>query len=482
MDWYPESTERLDARRQLGLGEDDFVYLHLGLMRPYKGVSDLLAAFARVGRPHDRLLVAGVFKDDDLWREAIEAAAADPRINIVNRRLADEELPIFFGAADVAVLPFRRATTSSSAILALGFGVPVVATAVGNVVDLLTPHCGILVAPRDPDELARALGEAHGLGPEARVAARTRAGEFTWQDAAKRIAQALGVHEPSTKGSARSEVQAQARPAPVASPLHVAVRSDAREPARARAPGVFRDPVVVVAAGGFRSGSTLQYNLIGEYVERLNVGRRIGIIRAPAVAALRDNWTIVESLGIAVAKTHEPPFTRLAASGTETAPQTPWQDLFRADRLIPLYSVRDWRDVAVSMCRKFQLNVRDLFCSEEWLENLESLDGWMSLRPLIQRYENLTGSPVDALRQAALRIGVEFVAEVAEEAVVASSLEAQRAVATELPTGAYDRRTLVHWDHIASPGGGTWRSWPPADQELLRQSLGALLERFGYQW
>jgi glycosyltransferase involved in cell wall biosynthesis len=183
--------------------DDEFIFLVLGLMRPYKGVSDALRAFQRARRPGDRLLLAGSFQDEELRREATQTAEVDPTIVVVDRRLADDELPVYFGAADVALLPFRRATTSGSAILALGFGVPVVATAVGNVVDLVTPACGILVAPDDVEALARALDQAHEFGPEAGPAARARAAEFTWQAAAEMIVRAL-AEGPTGHGSRSS--------------------------------------------------------------------------------------------------------------------------------------------------------------------------------------------------------------------------------------------------------------------------------------
>ena len=56
---------------------------------------------------------------------------------------------------------------------------------------------------------------------------------------------------------------------------------------------------------GYRSGSTLQYNLVGEYVERVNAGRRIGLLDPPEAMRLWEElWGVVDAIEIAVAKTH----------------------------------------------------------------------------------------------------------------------------------------------------------------------------------
>jgi len=100
-------------------------------VRPYKGLDDVLAALARVrAQGLDlRLVVAGEFWDDvaRCRARAQELGVAEAAL-IVNRYIPNEEVPRYFAAADVVVLPYREATQSGIAAMAYGFGRPVVAT------------------------------------------------------------------------------------------------------------------------------------------------------------------------------------------------------------------------------------------------------------------------------------------------------------------------------------------------------------------
>ncbi|NVI88376.1 glycosyltransferase [Actinomadura sp. BRA 177] len=101
-------------------------FLFLGMIAEYKGVEDLLAAFAALP-PHVRatLTVAGACPDPDLAaRLRVLAGQAGDRVTLRLERIPDEELAGLYAAADVVALPFRRVTTSGSALLALGHGRP----------------------------------------------------------------------------------------------------------------------------------------------------------------------------------------------------------------------------------------------------------------------------------------------------------------------------------------------------------------------
>jgi hypothetical protein len=114
----------------------------------------------------------------------------------------------------------------------------------------------------------------------------------------------------------------------------------------------------VLACGGYRSGSTLQYNLAGEYVERLNAGRRIGLVDPPQAARLRELPGVIDALGLAVGKSHHAVSAEQSFGGDEEA----WSALRKEGRLLLLYSVRDPRDVVASMARFFG-PLRPGFCA-----------------------------------------------------------------------------------------------------------------------
>ena len=121
---YAEVAERTAARQLLGLPQRPTL-LCFGQMRAYRGVPDLLAAFRRVAADAT-LLIAGDCQDGSLRRQIELMAKEDPRVHAILERVPDELVPQVFGAADWVALPYRAATTSGVANLALGMKRPLI--------------------------------------------------------------------------------------------------------------------------------------------------------------------------------------------------------------------------------------------------------------------------------------------------------------------------------------------------------------------
>lgn len=142
----------------------DFVLLYFGIIRPYKGVEDLVAAFDLL--PDDvrstlRLVIVGETWEG--WTAPLDAVAASPnadRITVVNRYVDDLEVAAHFAAADAVVLPYRRSSSSGPLHIAMSSGLPVVVSRVGGLEDAAGDYEGVtFVPPADPDALAAALAE-----------------------------------------------------------------------------------------------------------------------------------------------------------------------------------------------------------------------------------------------------------------------------------------------------------------------------------
>ena len=119
-----DSRSQETARELVGASRDRFAVLMLGHMKPYKGALDLIAAAETSSRPLTLMLAGrGTTRD---WR-AIDAAIGDRLHAVVHRDYVNsDEVPLWFDAADVTVLPYRRILNSGSALLSATFGVPVV--------------------------------------------------------------------------------------------------------------------------------------------------------------------------------------------------------------------------------------------------------------------------------------------------------------------------------------------------------------------
>jgi len=129
--YYPNTISKEDAKRQLGLPDSKRILLYLGLIKPYKGVLELVKSYEACPEKHQAiLLIAGKAMNAAYLRQVQEAIQTES-IYLYNRFVADDELQVFFNAADVMVLPFERIENSGSAILAMGFAKPIIAPARG---------------------------------------------------------------------------------------------------------------------------------------------------------------------------------------------------------------------------------------------------------------------------------------------------------------------------------------------------------------
>jgi beta-1,4-mannosyltransferase len=177
--YYPNRLSRFEARQQLGVPDDAFVYLFLGLIRPYKGVEDLIDAFEELELPASQLLVVGRVFGASYREKLLNRVQNNPAIKLVPEFIPDEAIQLYMNGCDICVLPYRNITTSSAAVLALSFGRPVIAPAIASFPELVTPETGILYDPSSPDGLVSALRQARQQSwSESRIVDYAR--QFDW--------------------------------------------------------------------------------------------------------------------------------------------------------------------------------------------------------------------------------------------------------------------------------------------------------------
>ncbi len=157
------------ARSALGLAGAGTVFGLVGSIRPYKGATELLAAFAALPHESCRLLLAGrQFPPLDLDTLPATLRAA---ITVVDRLLEDEDFREAVVACDFLVLPYRRITTSGSVMLAFSLGVPVIVPDLPAFEGLVEDGTnGILYPPDTPSGLRDALLRALRMPAAARLA------------------------------------------------------------------------------------------------------------------------------------------------------------------------------------------------------------------------------------------------------------------------------------------------------------------------
>jgi glycosyltransferase involved in cell wall biosynthesis len=173
---FPSEPERRDDGRTL---------LCFGVIRPYKGLDDAIAATKRVEGA--RLVVAGdPLEPVDRYRALANGLDVDWRLGYLPQSEVDRAL----GEATVALFPYRPELDQSGSLLrALGAGVPAVAYDVGGVAEPGRRYgAGRVVAAGDVEGLAAAARELLD-DPQALAAARAGAErareELTWEAAAR---------------------------------------------------------------------------------------------------------------------------------------------------------------------------------------------------------------------------------------------------------------------------------------------------------
>jgi glycosyltransferase involved in cell wall biosynthesis len=132
--------------------------LFFGIVRRYKGLDLLLRALAGT-KPEISLTVAG-----EIWADRAELLTLiaelqlGERVTLSDGYVAAQDVAAYFAEADALVLPYRSGTASQNALIALQFGIPVIATRAGAIAAAISDGVnGILCAPGDVADLTGAI-------------------------------------------------------------------------------------------------------------------------------------------------------------------------------------------------------------------------------------------------------------------------------------------------------------------------------------
>ncbi|HEU5063148.1 MAG TPA: glycosyltransferase family 4 protein [Solirubrobacterales bacterium] len=174
-------------------GAEGPVILCFGLLRPYKGIENLIEAYGRIAGQKDargaELWIVGNPRMDvePLRRQAREAGG---RVRLLTRFVDEAEIPAIFRRADLVVLPYLDAEHSGVLYTGLAFGKPLLLSAVGGFPEVAATGAARLVPPGDTAALATALEELLADEPAraelAAAASTAAAGPYSWDEAARR--------------------------------------------------------------------------------------------------------------------------------------------------------------------------------------------------------------------------------------------------------------------------------------------------------
>jgi GT2 family glycosyltransferase/glycosyltransferase involved in cell wall biosynthesis len=195
-----EAIGRAAARQRLGIPIDEPMVMCFGQLKRSKGLDVLIRAFADVAPrfPAARLWIVGrpLYVDLAPIIGEVRRLGLEDRIVFRTSRVETADVPLWFEAAEVVVLPYLRLYQSDVLLQACAHERPVVATAVGNTPELIRDReTGWLVRPWDALALARAIGEALSNPEEAAQLGQRARQELvercSWSASAARVATTL---------------------------------------------------------------------------------------------------------------------------------------------------------------------------------------------------------------------------------------------------------------------------------------------------
>ncbi|MDT8323906.1 MAG: glycosyltransferase [Bacteroidota bacterium] len=171
---FGEEMDRRSARTALSsredglaLREDERVLLFFGYVRDYKGLDVVLDALPAVlERMKVRLLVVGEFyNNEEKYRTQVRRLGVEKYVHFHSDYVPNEDVAMFFSAADVLTLPYKSATQSGIIQIAYNFHRPVIATDVGGLAEVVIDgRTGAIVPPQQPRALADAVVEFFEAG------------------------------------------------------------------------------------------------------------------------------------------------------------------------------------------------------------------------------------------------------------------------------------------------------------------------------
>jgi len=184
--------DKESVRQHLGFNGGKIV-LFVGRVEPLKGIDRLLMAMPSLDTERDlRLVVVGGDDDSQPEKERLQSLARN--LNIQDSvtfvgTVRQEDLPLYYSAADVCVIPSYYESFGLVALESLACGTPVVATRVGGMESVVRHgQNGYLVKDNAPVHLAdtiAALLSKSDAGAESADSIRASVGRFSWSNVAE---------------------------------------------------------------------------------------------------------------------------------------------------------------------------------------------------------------------------------------------------------------------------------------------------------
>ncbi|MEN8209965.1 MAG: glycosyltransferase [Candidatus Fermentibacteria bacterium] len=151
---------------------------------------DLIEAMKHLPQRIFLLIVGECYSGSSDIMKAITIEELSGRVRWIDEFVPDDQVAKYFQAADVVALPYRHATQSAVAQIALAFGKVLVLTDTGGLPELVNcGSTGFLAEPRSPLSISKAILSGIELSndPDLGVRIDEKAAEFSWTAYAEKL-------------------------------------------------------------------------------------------------------------------------------------------------------------------------------------------------------------------------------------------------------------------------------------------------------
>jgi len=134
---FGDKIDRDEAREKLNIPQNKKVLLFFGLIRDYKGLNVLIESMSRLDESYYLIIAGESYSDFTQYEEKIRKLNLENRIKLIIRYIPDSDVPLYFSASDVCVLPYLSGTQSGITGIAYNFDLPVIVTDVGGLKEMV---------------------------------------------------------------------------------------------------------------------------------------------------------------------------------------------------------------------------------------------------------------------------------------------------------------------------------------------------------
>lgn len=178
---------KLESRKKTKLPLDKKIIITVGRVNPEKRFDLAILAFQKILKKNKNTIL--VLIGDGPEKIQLEALVNKIGLNdnvIFTGSIANENLPEYLNSADLFLLSSDREGSPIVIREAIGCGLPVVTTNVGDVKDIINDKIGIIVKKGDVDDLAKKIIIALKRNWDLKYIQES-ANQFTWRNIIKRI-------------------------------------------------------------------------------------------------------------------------------------------------------------------------------------------------------------------------------------------------------------------------------------------------------